>query len=179
MNRPSMPFFLALLLGFTSCNHSLSDKEAIRLIREAKGFPESLTLELSGGPDSGVGREIKRLQDTGYIDSAFSQSCHPTEKGKTLVSNCYWNGVYNYSGIVFHGLTTDVSRIVDRRTEGTNDTIVVLYELTLTPTEELMKFQAADPKAANRATSSYGDITKPRNETARLQKWESGWRVVG
>jgi len=174
----------AVLPIFIACSSTvLKDQEAISMIRQAYGFPKPISVDISGftgiPANSPLGLEINRLVREGYlIPGGYWEGHKPTEKGKDLVEKCVWNGIYK-SWSVFRPFAykKDVTRIIDKRVDKSNGTVVVECELTLTPTPYFEHLKKIDPGTIENALS--GQSFQPVSRaTATFQRWEKSWRIV-
>jgi len=190
MMRKSFVLFNFFLLLFVSCNYlKLTDEEARRLIREAKGYPmkpESITIQ-HVPKNSKLEQEIKRLIDEGYLTKGkvYGKTffLKATDKGKNLISHAIW---YDESdaigdirpGFCFMPLThkLDIKRITEILIDSDNKTALVKYEIAYIPTDYYYKLVVFDKVNVENISKRKNSFVK--KDQIRLKKWDQGWRVM-
>ncbi len=177
----------AIALLSASCGSdavTLTHAEAIRVIRAGLGYPRTMSYTFTQiSPSSPFGLEISRLLREDYLRAPEYEfiraqqvaDLEPTEKGKELVEGCrYWpRGTRgDFSNYAFRPYThvLDVAGIEELLIDTPNRTAVLRFKLSATPSEYFKRLSGLDSVRAN-------EVRLPTHGTARLKKWDQGWRI--
>jgi len=177
MKKIIISFCIVPLLLILSCSSvKLTEEEATRLIREAKAYPMLISVTLYDiKPKTGLGLEINRLIEDGYLIPGNYSGHEITEKGKHLVQKCVWNSFWKKYEI-FNPFThkIDIKKISEILVDNDTKTAVVKYEIGVFPTEYFYKLIEIDRERIEKASK---DSDKTLEVQIRLKKWDQGWRV--
>jgi hypothetical protein len=179
MRKVSIIFCLFLLT--LACNSvTLSEAEAMRLIREAEGFPKLKAISIyEYKAKRGLHKEIFRLYEEGYYDFDFqykslkNMKYKVTDKGKNLIESIE----ETRRGIHFRPFVykIDIERITEILIDSDNKTAIVKYVINVSTTEYYNKLIKIDEKSVEDA---YVQLPTNTKSEIFLKKWDQGWRVM-
>lgn len=167
---------------------SLGDEEAIKLIRNGRGYPQyeanaSYDKYTSDVKDDPAHIEMAKVLEMACVESWRTPSFVGHSIGYKAQGECLQylkSATMHFAGraVQFNAtLTTakiDISRVVDRRVDRQTGTVTVTFEETVTPTSYFLDLLSKFPNI-----SVSKDSLKPTTRTgsAEFEKWEKGWRL--
>lgn len=162
-----------LLFTTASCERlSLSEEEAIRIIREATDLPDTTFLYLSGR-NSPLNEEIQRLMGLGCMKEGNMGKVEPKGECANFVLRC------DFGACNFYTHQDDILEISDILLDKSEGLAVVKYKIVSKPLPYFNTLMALDPEQVSQAAQRQRTIIRePRDKEITLKKWDQGWQVT-
>lgn len=166
---------------------TIDEQEALRLIREANGYPKSISTQAFNiRKESRLYAEMERLLAEGFLKDEGSSGFSPTEKGKELVEHAWGNrfgyGHEEWSAVDFSVFRADATRIIDQRVDPQSKEVTVNYEVTISTTPYLETLRQLDQQiitnSLERSKFMSHVVPGTSTKTAKFAKWEKGWKLT-
>jgi flagellar biosynthesis GTPase FlhF len=163
----------------------LTEAEAIRMIREARGLPALQSAHIGGIREiDPLYPEVFCLVAEGFVKPGSGGgmvSAVVAEKGKRILANLHWGQMVG-GNVDFWPYThrIDVTKIVSILSDSKSNTATVTYQLAAMPTEYYEKLKRLDPRFPEQVRRAHlgRDLTVSLPEpqrTMNFKKWDQGW----
>lgn len=169
----------SVLLAGCDMGATLSDGEALALIRANNDYPRTSRASLNVREDSPIGAEVARLIREGYLvegNRPLQVYFEPTDRGRDLSDGARWNGIYRTWDFYPNTHRWDVSEIVDRRVDSENNTVAIIYRVDREELPYFTTLRELDPVRVDRDMANALSGPSSLQETAVFERWETGWR---